>query len=123
VTAKLLASNAKPSSSSGLSELEPIRYIELFKVDPYPFFLEEEHKWRAVGQKREREPTDVKAEAALTDGLMKPGRPMPFQLSKLQAGAEGGEHSVSALFEPILSEIRDYLESLTKAEQGDDEAA
>jgi len=48
------------------------------------------------------------------------GRAMPFKLAKMQAGkAEQEQYSVSALFEPIISEIRDYLENLAKG--GDDE--
>lgn len=73
VTQKLLGSSAKPSS-----DLDSIQYIELFKLDPYPFYFEEDQKWK-VGQKRERESTDVKDEKS--SDLMKPGRPMPFKLT------------------------------------------
>ena len=45
---------------------------------------------------------------------------MPFKLSKLQTGqAEHEQYSVSALFDPIIGEIRDYLDNLAKG--GDDE--
>ena len=48
------------------------------------------------------------------------GRAMPFKLAKLHAGqAEQEQYSVSALFEPIINEIRDYLENVAKG--GDDE--
>ena len=53
----------------------------------------------------------VKSEANTADS----GRPMPFVLTKLQQPSE--EDQVSSLFDPILSEIREYLENLNKAEE------
>ena len=76
-----------------------------------------------MGQKRDQSDV-VKAEAEdakLTKAQL--GRPMPFKLSKMQTGAGLAEseqqYSVSALFEPIIGEIRDYLENLAKG--GDEE--
>jgi hypothetical protein len=40
------------------------------------------------------------------------GRPMPFKMGRVE-----GE---SSLFEPIINEIREYLESMAKAEMGDE---
>ena len=48
---------------------------------------------------------------------------MPFKLTKMVPveEAEGEQQSVHALFEPIISEIREYLSNLAQAEQGEEE--
>lgn len=46
---------------------------------------------------------------------------MTFKLTRLKAvGDAASENSVSALFDPILGELREYLDNLAKAEQGDE---
>ena len=77
---------------------------------------------RGGGEAREGDLGKAEAEdAKLTKAQL--GRPMPFKLSKMQGGAGLAEseqqYSVSALFEPIIGEIRDYLENLAKG--GDEE--
>ena len=45
---------------------------------------------------------------------------MPFKMRKIggEGGAGGeGEYSVCGQFEPIISEIREYLENLTKGDE------
>lgn len=131
VTAKLITNCTKGSlDEEKEAALRDIRYIELFKLDENPFYFEDEQKWKTssstgshVGQKRDQSDV-VKAEAEdakLTKAQL--GRPMPFKLSKMQCGAGLAEseqqYSVSALFEPIIGEIRDYLENLAKG--GDEE--
>ena len=47
----------------------------------------------------------------------KNAKPMPFKLTKLVPAAEAdSESSVHALFDPIITEIRDYLLNLAQAE-------
>lgn len=42
---------------------------------------------------------------------------MPFKMNRVRADANvGDEQSVSSLFDPIISELREYLENLAKAE-------
>ena len=131
MTAKLITNCTKGSlDEEKEAALRDIRYIELFKLDENPFYFEDEQKWKTssstgahVGQKRDQSDV-VKAEAEdakLNKAQL--GRPMPFKLSKMQGGAGMAEseqqYSVSALFEPIIGEIRDYLENLAKG--GDEE--
>ena len=81
VTSRLFATNARPLNS----EFTQIKYIEIFKLDPSPFYFEEEYKWK-VGQKRDHSDI-VKQEAGTvvttTELPSKIGRPMPFKLTKL----------------------------------------
>ncbi len=37
-----------------------------------------------------------------------------------EGGAAEAENSIASLFNPILNEIREYMESMAKAEQFDD---
>jgi hypothetical protein len=55
-------------------------------------------------------------------GEVKSAKPMPFKLTKLVPAAEAeSETSVHALFDPIITEIREYLLNLAQAEQGEGE--
>jgi hypothetical protein len=54
----------------------------------------------------------IKSEDNKGDAI-KSAKPMPFKLTKLVPAAEAdSETSVHALFDPIISEIRDYLQNL-----------
>ena len=54
----------------------------------------------------------VKAESGGTESI-KNSKPMPFKLTKLVPVEEAeGDTSVHALFDPIISEIREYLLNL-----------
>ncbi len=64
------------------------------------------------------------SEMVKTETEVKNSRPMPFKLTKLVPVDEAeGETSVHALFDPIISEIREYLLNLAQAEQGEDNEA
>ncbi len=57
----------------------------------------------------------IKSEGVATE--IKSAKPMPFKLTKLVPAAEAdSETSVHALFDPIISEIREYLLNLAQAE-------
>ena len=46
---------------------------------------------------------------------------MTFKFSKIVTKDGVGDNSITSLFDPILSEIRDYLENLSKAEMNEEE--
>jgi len=108
VTPKLIKASRSDDTDAVLDG--SIRQIELFKLDNSPLYFEEDFNWKAANKRTHSEM--VKAEA---EGGPNAGRPMPFVLTKLQQPGE--EDQVSSLFDPILSEIREYLENLNKAEE------
>jgi len=64
-----------------------------------------------VGQKRDHSEM-IKSEGG-GGAENKAAKPMPFKLTKLVPAAEAeSETSVHALFDPIITEIRDYLLNL-----------
>lgn len=121
-----------PSITKEQDIAQNLKFIELFKVEENPCFFEEDFSYK-LGLKRNHQ-SIVKLEASTSNDthdkyeattFYQDGKPQSFKFVRLHTPQDGQaaevENSVASLFNPILNEIREFMDSMNKAEQFDEE--